>query len=173
MGAMGTGQVIGFFVGLIAIIFAAYYVTYFIGKKAQGQNLGRIRNKNINVIDRFAISRDKSFYLVEIAGKVYVVGITNQNITLLDTLDAAAFSKAAAVQKAETKWNTVPGGKYTAGITRKMADFIAMKMGTTPPSEEVSRFESFSDSMKAANNKRDSGAQGEEDPEQKDNPEEL
>jgi len=157
MGAMQPGQVIGFFIGLIAIIFAAYYVTYYVGKKASGQSTGMLRNKNINVIDRFAISRDKSFYLIEIAGKVYVVGVSNQTMTLLDTLDAAAFSEAAAVQATEANWQTVPGGKYTKAITNKLAEFIAKKTGRpppeTPPPEASSRFETFSDSMKAAQKK--------------------
>ena len=147
---MQPGQIIGSFAGLLAIIFAAYYVTYFIGKKAQGVGVGRIRNKHINLIDQFAISRDKSFYLIEISGKVYVVGVTGQTMTLLDTLDAAAFSEAAAMQNAEPSWHTVPGGKYTVQLTNKLADFIAKKMGKAPPSQTDNRFETFSDSMKAA-----------------------
>jgi len=126
---MPTGQVIVFFVGLIAIIFAAYYVTYYIGLKASGQSKGRLRNKNINVIDRFSISKDKSFCIVEIAGKVYVIGITNQSMTLIDTLDAAAFSvEAAAEQRDMPMWQAAPGGRITGPMTKKLAGFLAKKI---------------------------------------------
>jgi len=173
---MNLGQTVGFFAGMIAIIFAAYYVTYFIGKKAQGQSLGRLRNKHINLIDRFAVSKDKSFCLIEIAGKVYIVGITNHTMTLLDTLDAAAFSEAAAMQNTEQNAMSmpIPGGKYTVALTNKLADFIAKKTGRPPPEAEP-RFEAepFSDSMKAAREKKPPEQPRDTKAERADNPEEL
>ena len=181
---MPTGQVIVFFVGLIAIIFAAYYVTYYIGLKASGQSRGRLRNKNINIVDRFSISKDKSFCLVEIGGKVYVIGITNQSMTLIDTLDAAAFSEAAAEQRDKPLWQMAPGGRFTGPMTRKLAGFMAKKMGRplagsgdaeyappperAPSSGRTSPMErapspdggSFSDSMETAREKDRSGQAG-------------
>ena len=159
---MEPGQVILYFIGLIAIIFAAYYVTYFISVKASGQSRGRLRNKNINIIDRFSISRDKSFYLVEIAGKVYVVGITNHGMTLIDTLDAAAFSEAAAEQRDKPEWYGMPGGKITGPLTAKLAAFIAGKTGRTmdPGGDNPgggTGSNSFAETMKAAGKKNQSG----------------
>jgi len=166
---LSPGQVIGTFVGLIAIIVAAYYVTYYIGLKASGQSRGRLRNKNINIIDRFSISKDKSFCLVEINGKVYVVGITNQSMTLLDTLDAAAFSEAAAEHNDKLLWQAAPGGRFTGPMTRKLAGFMAKKMGR-PLAEREDKYRasssvrtpssgrgSFSDSMNNAREKNQSG----------------
>ena len=152
---MPPGQVILFFVGLIAIIFAAYYVTYYIGLKASGQSRGRLRNKNINMIDRFSIARDKSFCLVEIAGKVYVIGITNQSMTLIDTLDAAAFSEAAAEHRVTPSFPMAPGGRITGPMTKKLAAFLAKKMGRTIDTGNNSGpvHGSFSDSMKTAQDK--------------------
>jgi len=177
MGGMDSGQIVLYFLGLIAIIFAAYYVTYFIGKRASGQSLGRLRNKNINLIDRFAISKDKSFCLIEISGKVYVVGITNQAMTLLDTLDAAAFSEAAAMQdsgqNSAQRYPDIPGGKYTAAMTKKLADFIAKKTGRTVSTDNTDRFESFSDKMKAASEKHPTEQPAQDEAERRDNPEEL
>jgi len=144
------GQVIMFFIGLIVIIIAAYYVTYYVGLKASGQSRGRLRNKNINMIDRFSISKDKSFCLVEIAGKVYVVGITNQSMTLLDTLDAAAFSEAAAEQRDAPRWNVMPRGRFTGPITKKIAAFMAKKTGRQFDSSYYENTGAFSDSMKTA-----------------------
>ena len=154
---MEPGQVIDFFIGLIVIIFAAYYVTYYIGVKASGQSRGRLRNKNINMIDRFAISKDKSFCLVEIAGKVYVIGITNQTMTLIDTLDAAAFSEAAAEHRDTPQWNMMPGGRITGPMTKKLADFISKKMGRTVAADADVRRSAFEESMKKAHDNNRSG----------------
>ena len=151
---MPAGQVIVFFVGLIIIIIAAYYVTYYIGLKASGRSrTGRLRNKNINLIDRFAISRDKGFYLVEIAGKVYVVGVSNQTMTLLDTLDAAAFSEAAAERRDTPQWQIMTEGKYTGPLTKKLAAFLAGKTGRTIGTNEGGANISFTDSMDKAREK--------------------
>ena len=137
---MPPGQVIVTFVGMIAIIVAAYYVTYYIGKKASGQSHSRLRNKNINIVDRFSISKDKSFCLVEINGKVYLIGITNQSMTLIDTLDAAAFSEAAAEHNDKAQWYSAPGGRITGPLTRKLAGFISKRMGRPPlQSEDTQR----------------------------------
>jgi len=164
-----------FFVGLIAIIAAAYYVTYYIGLKASGRSRGRLRNKNINLIDRFSISRDKSFCLLEIAGKVYVVGIANQSMILLDTLDAAAFSEAAAERNVapqwKQQWSRMPGGKFTGPITKKLAAFMAKKMGRPFSESDFESGEAFADSMKTAHEKTRSGQPGSGQAEYTKNPE--
>jgi flagellar biogenesis protein FliO len=157
---MPPGQVIAYIIGTLIIIFGAYYVTYFIGVKASGQSRGRLRNRNINLVDRFAISRDKSFCIIEIAGKVYVVGITNQTMTLLDTLDAAAFAETASECPETPVRTVVPVGKYTSQMTRKLAAFIAKKMGRTLETDEGADGVSFAESMKTAREKDRSGQTG-------------
>ena len=154
---MMTQQVIVFIIGTVIIIFGAYYVTYYIGTKASGQSRGKLRNRNIYLIDRFAISRDKGFYLMEIAGKVYVIGVTNQSMTLLDTLDAAAFAEIAAQRPEPTPWPVMPGGKYTGRITKRLAVFIAKKMGRDLEIDESGDSETFADSMDKAREKNRSG----------------
>ena len=146
--------------GIIAVIFAAYYATWFIGAKASGQGRNNLRNKNINLIDRFAISRDKSFCLVEIAGKVYVIGITNQSMTLLDTLDAAAFAETGAERRDAPAWN-IPGNRFISGMTKRLATFMAHKMGRELDADEGSSSAKFADSMK---NAREKGLSGQRDP---------
>ena len=157
---MPPGQVITFILGTLIIIVGAYYMTYFIGVKASGQSRGRLRNRNIYLIDRFAISRDKSFCLIEIAGKVYVVGITNQTMTLLDTLDAAAFAEKASERQERPLWNAVPGGIYSGRFTKKLAAFIAKRMGRTLEVSEDFGGADFKESMKAAHEKDRSGQTG-------------
>jgi flagellar biogenesis protein FliO len=115
-------------VGIVVIIVGAYYATYYIGKKAQGTSRGR--NRNIALLDRFAISRDKSFCIVQIAGKIYIVGVTNQTMTLLDSMDAEDFSKAGGYSGQAPPWSArpadAPPGYYqSGGLVAAFASFLA------------------------------------------------
>ena len=92
--------------GVVLVIFLAYYVTYFISAKAQGMNKNRPQagGQKIKLLSRFSIARDKSFCIVEIAGSVYIVGITNNSMTLLDKIDSAAFAEHAAESGEVSIW---------------------------------------------------------------------
>jgi len=130
---MPPGQVIGFIIGTVIILFGAYYVTYYVGMKASGQTRAGLRNRNIKFIDRYAIARDKQFCIIEIAGKVYIVGATNHTMTLLDTYDAAEFEKLTESDSNDNPlpWNMTPVGQYGNFLTRKVVAFIAEKTGKT------------------------------------------
>ena len=134
---MPPQQVIIFIVGTIVILFGAYYVTYYVGMKATGQTRAGLRNRNISLLDRFAISRDKSFCIIEIAGKVYIVGVTNNAMTLLDTFDAAAFAKLTEDSSEPVPWNMTPVGQYGNKLTKKLVAFIASRSGKAPPTTGV------------------------------------
>lgn len=69
--------------GSIIIIFAAYFVTYFIGSKSMKLQRGRM----FQMLDRISISKSTSICLIKIGDCVYVVAVTNQNVTMLDKLD--------------------------------------------------------------------------------------
>ena len=116
--------------GMVVIIVGAYYVTYYVGVKSSG--LSRGRNRNINVVDRFAISKDKSFCIVEIAGKVYIVGVTNHAMTLFDTLDSEDFAKISTQGEAMTRQGT-PGGPL-GGIKKGLKSFLTNMAGKPPVS---------------------------------------
>ncbi|MDR0904980.1 MAG: flagellar biosynthetic protein FliO [Oscillospiraceae bacterium] len=88
---MGEGIKLVFSViGVAVIIFAAYFVTWLIGTRHM--KMGATRD--IRVRDRFAITKDKSFVLVQSHGRVYFVALTNNGATLLDTYDAEEFTEA-------------------------------------------------------------------------------
>jgi len=166
-------QVVVFIAGTVVIIFGAYYVTYYIGLKASGQNRSRIKNRNINMLDRFAMSKDKSFCLIEIAGKVYVVGVTNQSMTLLDTLDAAKFAEAAAERSDPSPWTAMPGNQLGRRLVNRLSFFLAGKM-RRPDGTKFNgnaEKETFAESMKTAHEKNVSrqtdhaGAERSDDPE--------
>ena len=128
---MPPQQVILFIIGTIVILFGAYYVTYYVGMKASGQTRSGMRNRNINMLDRFAIARDKQFCVIEIAGKVYVVGVTNHSMTLLDIIDAEEFAKLTENTEDTTPWNMTPVAQYGNKLTRKLVAFVAEKTGKT------------------------------------------
>jgi len=126
---MPPEQVILFIIGTIVILFGAYYVTYYVGMKASGQTRAGLKNRNITLLDRYALARDKQFCVIEIAGKVYIVGVTNHTMTLLDSIDAAAFAELTKNSEDTTPWNMTPVGQYGNKLTRKVVSFIAEKTG--------------------------------------------
>jgi len=152
---MEPEQVIVFIIGTIVVLFGAYYVTYFVGMKASGQTRAGLRNRNITLRDRYAISRDKSFCVVEIAGKVYIVGITNHTMTLLDTLDAAAFAKLTEDNRETTPWNMTPVGRYGNKLTQKLVAFVAEKTGRAQPAGGNTGGAEFAASMQEAQRNAD------------------
>jgi len=166
-------QVVTFIIGTIVIVFGAYYLTYFLGRKASGKSRGRLRNRNINMVDRFAISKDKSFCLVEIAGKVYVVGVTNQSMTLLDTLDAAAFAETAPERNDAPAWQMPSGRQFSNRLVNRLSCFLAEKMSKTRGYGGNARTRSgnFADAMKTAGEKNTSGQPKRAQEERSDDPE--
>jgi len=150
---MPSEQVILFIIGTVVILFGAYYVTYFIGMKATGQTRAGLKNRNINLLDRYAIARDKQFCIIEVAGKVYIIGVTNHTMTLLDTIDAAVFAQLTEQDDdTETPWNKTPVGQYGNKLTRKLVAFVAEKTGKTKKrkKEKKDGAPEFTDSLKEA-----------------------
>ena len=167
---MPPEQVIIFIISTIVILFGAYYVTYYVGMKASGQTRAGLRNRNIKVLDRYAIARDKQFCVIEIAGKVYIIGITNQSMTLLDTLEAAAFAKLTEDSRDTIPWHETPVGQYGNKLTKKVVAFIAAKTGRAPPSDESGNIKNessggaqFKASMEEAKRAADSTQSPEDD----------
>jgi flagellar biogenesis protein FliO len=154
---MEPDRVLLFIIGTIVVLFGAYYVTYYIGMKASGQTRAGLRNRNIKILDRYSIARDKQFCIIEIADKVYIIGIANHTMTLLDTLDAAAFAKLTEDNVDATPWNMTPVGQYGNKLTRKLVAFIAEKTGKTQKIDnQQSRQQSDDDSD--SNNDSNSGS---------------
>ena len=159
--------------GIIVVIIACYYATYYLGTKAQGRSSGRHRGRNINLLDRFAISKDKSFCIIEIAGKVYIVGMTNQSMTLIDTLDPAVFEEQTAERNNSASWYNIPGGQIGGKLASKLASFIVGNKGQ-PRGTNINKTtgnEMFKDSMKTAREKSISGKPDRIQTERPDDPE--
>lgn len=151
---MDTGRLILSIIGIIVVLILAYYVTYFIGTRASGQKMGTMRNRNISLLDRFAISRTASFCVVEIAEKVYIIGVTGNSMTLLDTIEASVY--AQSIKETQTMapmpWANTPVGKYGNKLTKSLIAFIASKSGTLN-TDEGSPSAGFADNLKQAQEK--------------------
>ena len=78
---------------IVLIIGAAYYVTKMVAKKSSGLTS---RGVDIKLLGSRSFGRDKHLVITEIGEKVYVLGLANQNITLIDTLSADEFSAEQA-----------------------------------------------------------------------------
>jgi len=155
---MPPDRVILFIVGTIVVLFGAYYVTYYIGMKASGQTRAGLKNRNIKVLDRYAIARDKQFCVVEIAGKVYFIGMANNSMILLDTFDAEKFAELTEGNEEITPWSMTPVGQYGNKLTRKVVAFIAEKTGRVPKDSNETGGTGFADSLKEAERAADEKA---------------
>lgn len=68
---------------MVLVLLAAYYVTKFIAKK--GRRL--TQTKCMKVVDQMYLSTDKQIAVIEVGKKNLMIGITNQSINLITTLD--------------------------------------------------------------------------------------
>ena len=84
---------LGGLAAICLVIFAAYYATRFMAVKAR-PNLGNRRG--IRLLDRFALARDKMIVLVEVGEAVYMLGVTNQSMNLIDTVELPEVSEEEA-----------------------------------------------------------------------------
>ena len=135
---MPPDQVILSIIGIVVFLFFVYYVMWFISKRATGQTRVGLKNRNITLLDRYAIARDKQFCIIEIAGKVYIVGVTNHTMTLLDTIDAAEFAGLTEdYDESATPWNMTPVGQYGNKLTKMVVAFIAEKTGKNKQSSKA------------------------------------
>ncbi len=70
-------------VGMICVIVLTYYVSRWYGRK-----MGPIAGgRHIKVIDRLVVS--KTVLIVEISGKQYLIGVSDQNVQILMQLEEA------------------------------------------------------------------------------------
>lgn len=73
-----------FYLGVFgAILYGAKYSTEFLAKKDEKLN----KNKNLKVIERAYISRDKQIFLISCKDREYLIATSNNNIFMLDQLN--------------------------------------------------------------------------------------
>ena len=99
-------KTIGVIVVMAAVIAAAYWFTLFVGKRAGGAGG---RSRVIRIVDRLDLARDKQIVLLTVAGKTYLVGITNNEIRVLD--DAVALPEEALAKSVQVTVSA-PGSMF-------------------------------------------------------------
>ena len=76
-------QLLGLLFVFILVLFAAGYVSKFIGNRA----MGGFGNRNINVIESFRLDNNKAIQIIRIADKYLAIGISKDNISVLAQLN--------------------------------------------------------------------------------------
>lgn len=77
-----AGSLIVTLLVVLAIIFAAYYVTKLIAGKA----VGMMRSKKMRVVDTLALSRDKQIVIVQVGEQAHLLGVSASGINELALL---------------------------------------------------------------------------------------
>jgi flagellar biosynthetic protein FliO len=83
------GSVVGICAFMVFMFVAAYYVTKVMGKHYSAQSS---LSREIKIIDRLALGRDRFLMIVEAGGKVLLLGVGPQHIETLAELDSGAFA---------------------------------------------------------------------------------
>lgn len=78
------GSVLGVLIAFVIILFCAYIATKFIGKRMTIRSVG---NKNINIIESVSLGQNKALLIVESAGKTFLLGMTQNKISLISELE--------------------------------------------------------------------------------------
>ena len=110
----GLGSTVVLIVIMLLVIFAAYYTTKVLSLKTRNMT----KCKYMQVKDRMFFGRDKLIVLLEAGDKAYLIGVTNQNMTILGTLEKDGLETFA--ENAQTS-SAVSGMK---GFMGKVAGFL-------------------------------------------------
>ena len=95
----GLGQTVVIIGVMVAVLLAAYYVTKFLAKK--GKRLSQ--SKHIKVIDQIYLASDKQIALIKVGGKNILVGVTNQNISLISEINELEGFASEKTAREETR----------------------------------------------------------------------
>lgn len=114
MDVEGITSVIGIVAAVCVVVLAAYFVTRFL---ASGVRPGGQNPHSMKLIDRFAVSKDKMFVLISAGQSAYLVGVTNQTMTLIDTVDLSEV-QGTERQKPVFHVQSFKEGDFTAFLNR-------------------------------------------------------
>lgn len=89
-----VGGVLLALVCFIVILYLAYVATKKLGKRMSVKGIG---GKNMKIIDSISIGQHGSILILQAAGKLLLVGITQNSMTVLSELDPEALSSEETV----------------------------------------------------------------------------
>lgn len=81
-GSQSQGQLWLALIGVVVVILGAYYATWIISKRAGQVRQGRA----VQILDRFAVDKNKMFCLIAMGDAIYLVGLTDGAVTVIDHL---------------------------------------------------------------------------------------
>lgn len=109
---------------MVAVILAAYFVTKYISKKTK-----RItKSKYLNVLERMAVTKDKQILLFKVGNKHLLIGISNQSVDLITTIEKDELESVVDVPKDDESFLTkIQGIINTAKGSQKNLKNARMK----------------------------------------------
>ncbi|MDR0446850.1 MAG: flagellar biosynthetic protein FliO [Oscillospiraceae bacterium] len=131
-----------FAIGVAAIIAAAYYVTHFIGSRGLKMRSGR----DIKLRDRFALSKDQSFAIIEVRGRVYIVALAAGGAALLDTYELTEYEERAPSDDASPKMSFRDALARSARDAGGIPGFIASRLGRRDGDSDTTADDTTADS---------------------------
>lgn len=75
------------FVFMLAAVGLILYLSYVVTRKLGGSSMTGGMSKNMRVVDRMFMGRDKSIIVVRVGQKDYLLGVAQNSITLLTELE--------------------------------------------------------------------------------------
>ena len=103
---MSDGQIAWAIIGTLIVIFGAYYATYVVAKRSNKTQQGRA----VQVLDRFSLSKDKLFCLISMGDKIYLIGMSDGAVSLIDTIEGEAAEALRAQTRVSLENNLVARG---------------------------------------------------------------
>ncbi len=102
---------------LFLVCVGAYFTVKFLyGRGFQGR-LG-VGKRLIRVLDRYTLAAQRYLLVVEIGGKAYLIGVTEQQVTFLTPLDLEALAKDIAWME-QAQPNFTPFNSYLSAFSRR------------------------------------------------------
>ena len=87
---------LGILLILIVILYLSYVCTKFVGKRVRGTGLSGSA-RNIRVLEQRMFNQEASVALLQVSERIFLVGITPHNISLLTELDDETLLQEASL----------------------------------------------------------------------------
>lgn len=105
-------------ISLVVIVLLAYFSLKFLRKNMQTKNIGA----SIHILDQHAFGLNKGIYVTEIGSKVYVLGVTESNISLVTEINEENVIAQMRQNAAERQFEPVVPTSVTLFIKNLIAN---------------------------------------------------
>lgn len=114
---------LGMLIAFILILYLAYAATKWLGKRQMMQG-GSASGKNIRLVDRFVLGQEKSLCIVEVGGRLMLIGVSGQHIEKICDLDPEQihFPENGTPASFSDIFQQALGDKFKRGKRKKSQD---------------------------------------------------